>query len=151
VDITQAHSEQEFEPFFQLIKQGKASMVMVGHLMHRSYDAHYPFTLSENACHKLLRQRNFQGVLVSDDLHMGAILKNFSLTEVLTQAIKASMDLLVFSNNPSAAKGVKGFRPDPDLPEKCIEKVLNGVEQESITALAIEQSFRRIRFLKRHQ
>jgi len=126
-------------------------MVMVAHLVHKDYDAHDPFTLSENACHKLLRQRNFQGVLVSDDLHMGAVLKNFSPREVLIKAIKASMDLLVFSNNPNAAKRVRGFKPDPDLPEKSIERVLQGVEQELILVLAIEQAYQRIQLLKRRE
>jgi len=51
------------------------------------------------------------------------------------------MDLPVFSNNPDAAKGVKDFKPDPDLPEKSIEKVLQG----------IEQAFQRVRLLKQRK
>jgi beta-N-acetylhexosaminidase len=102
-DITASYRSIEEEPFKQLIEKGDADMVMIGHLINRSCDPSYPASLSPLFLKRL--RSYYTGVTVSDDFFMGAIVQHFTLKEVLSQAIRAGIDLLVFSNNPAANLG----------------------------------------------
>lgn len=111
VDITHTHDPREAEVFHKLIARGPVGMVMVGHLMHHAWDAHDPYSLARDLITRDLRRNaGYTGVVVTDDLHMGAIGQHYSLEETIVKAITAGNDLLVFSNNPKAAGGVQDFR-----------------------------------------
>jgi len=51
---------------------------------------------------------------------------------------------LIFSNNPSAAKGFDNFQPDPDLPLKVRDIVTRAVADGRIALSQIEQAYERI-------
>jgi len=145
-DITQTWKRRELQPFLQALEgPDAADMVMVGHLINRGYDNRYPATLSPVIIKKFLReQAQYDGVVISDDLHMGAILKNYGLEESVVAAINAGVDILIFSNNPSAAKGFDNFQPDPDLPLKVRDIVTRAVADGRIALSQIEQAYERI-------
>ena len=116
VDVTQTAQPVEQWPFQQLITSGMADAIMTAHLVNRSVDADWPVTLSERFIQPQLRARDgFNGVVVTDDLHMGAIQQHHSLRESVVRAIVAGNDLLIFSNNPGAAKNAPGFVPRYDM------------------------------------
>jgi beta-N-acetylhexosaminidase len=103
VDITKTWKPTELDPYEALIADGYDDMVMVGHL----YDANYagdsteelPASLSANWIEGVLRgQIGFKGVVVSDDLEMGAIRKRFTLKQTVVRAVEAGVDVLLFSN-----------------------------------------------------
>ena len=52
----------------------------------------------------------FNGVVVTDDLDMGAIRQNYDLEETVIQAVNAGNDILLFSNrerhNPNLADDI---------------------------------------------
>jgi len=99
VDISKTWSKIELEPYRELIKSGDVPMIMSAHVFNSNLDEKYPATLSYNVNTKLLRDElGFKGVLVSDDLQMGAISKHYSLEEIVTLAINSGIDMLLFGN-----------------------------------------------------
>ena len=90
VDITGTWSDQELDPYRALFADGYADLVMVGHLYHADYaDAgtQTPASLSPQWITGVLRDDlGFKGVVISDDLEMGAIREHFSLQETVTMA-----------------------------------------------------------------
>jgi len=52
--------------------------VMVAHVFNGRIDSRYPATLSKKTVKGLLRDKiGFKGVIITDDLQMGAITKTF--------------------------------------------------------------------------
>lgn len=145
VDITETAQPKEKALFLRIAQQLKPDMIMTAHVSHRNVDPQYPATLSQ-AHLKPLREV-YKGVIVSDDLHMGAIQEKYGLEVAIEQAIKAGCDLLVFSNNPLAAPNMEGFEGDPDLPEKFVSIVMRLIEEGKVDRQKIEDSYLRIQKL----
>jgi beta-N-acetylhexosaminidase len=83
---------------------------------------------------------HFDGVVVSDDMHMKAISNFYSFKEAVKKSILAGVDILMFSNN---IEGVAGQKPE-EVHAMIRSMVLSGeIPRERIT-----QSFERIRKLK---
>ena len=97
-------------------------MVMVGHLLHRGFDAelpasrsHRPASLSARMIDGMLRREmGFDGVVVTDCLDMAAAAEHCSLQERVTLALNAGVDLLLFGNN---------LVYDPDRPTQVVDAV----------------------------
>ena len=83
----------ELQPFAAAIDDG-TSMVMVAHLLITSMDQR-PASLSPVLVDGMLRGKmGYQGVVITDDLTMGAVVENYSLGEAAIMAIEAGCDLL---------------------------------------------------------
>ena len=111
VDISRSWSETELEPYRILFADGYADMVMVGHLYHKDYagagGGKLPASLSPEWIEGVLRgQLGFKGVVVSDDLEMGAIRKIYDLHDTVVQAVNAGTDVLLFSNTAAPSGGL---------------------------------------------
>ncbi|HJX02009.1 MAG TPA: glycoside hydrolase family 3 protein, partial [Candidatus Humimicrobiaceae bacterium] len=104
VDITDTYNEEaELFPYRKLIEDSKADIVMTAHIMNTDIDPDNPATLSSIFLQDILRgELNYEGVIVSDDMQMGAIVTNFGFEEAIVKAINAGCDLLIFSNNGSS-------------------------------------------------
>lgn len=143
VDITKTWSENELTPYRELIGEGAVDMVMVGHLYHADYangDGQTPSSLSARWIDGVLRgDLGFDGVVISDDLEMGAIRDHFTLEETVVQAVKAGMDILLFSNT--------GYQR-PELSKEVLAILLKQAEADPAFAARIEQSYERIVALK---
>lgn len=149
VDITATMRDVEREPFRALIREGMTDAVMTAHLVNRDIDPNYPLTLSDGFFDAQLRRADgFDGVLVTDDLFMGAIIRYHSLEETVLRAIRAGHDLLIFSNNPAAASEVPDFRPQYDLADKVIAIVLRAIERGDLSRERIAASWRRLATLR---
>jgi len=142
-DITSCHQEKELYPFSMLIQEGLADLVMTSHLNHRGWDKDYPVTLSPKILQGVLREKlGYQGVIISDDLLMGAIVKQFSLEEACVLAVQAGVDILLASNNSPQGD-------DPHLFQRIYETLVKAVEQGRISSRRIESSCSRITALKK--
>lgn len=148
VDITSTWSDSELSPYRSLLEKGLLDSVMVAHLVHAEVDPGVPAVFSANWSKRLRGDIGFDGIVVSDDLHMGAIQQHYSFDEVVAGAFNGGSDLLVYSNNPLAAKGVEGFVPDPQLPQKFKESVERLVNSGVIPSRRIEKSIERVLALK---
>src|SRR5881397_4093616 len=97
VDVTDtAVPELELAPYRALIADGLADSVMTAHVFNRRLDERYPATLSRPTVSGLLRGvLGFKGVVVSDDLRMGAIEKQYGIGEAAVLALDAGVDMLL--------------------------------------------------------
>lgn len=141
-DVTTSYQEQELYPFSRLIQEGFADMVMTSHMNHRGWDEEYPVTLSPKVLQKMLREKlGYQGVIISDDLLMGAIVKQFTLEEACVLAVQAGVDILLASNNSPE-------KDDPGLFCRVFESLVKAVDQGRISRTLIETSHARLMALK---
>jgi len=102
VDISETWSESELEPYIELIHSGDANMIMTAHVFNENLDELYPATLSYKVNTELLRDKlGYNGVIVSDDLQMGAIAKHYTLEQIVTLSINSGVDMLLFGNQLS--------------------------------------------------
>lgn len=141
-DVTSSYQLQELYPFSWLIQEGLADLVMTSHILHREWDAEYPVTLSSKILRGFLRDKlGYEGVVISDDLLMGAIGKQFSLEEASLLAIEASVDILLASNNSPEGS-------DPNLFDRIFEAIYRAVERGRLSRTMIKTSHARIMTLK---
>jgi len=141
-DITDTYNEEaELFPFKKLIEGGKTDIIITAHIMNTNIDPDNPATLSSIFLNDILRGRlKYEGVIVSDDMQMGAIVDNFGFEEAIIKAINAGCDLLIFSNN--------GREYDDDIAEKAVDVIKKAVDEGKITEEEISSSYNRIKELK---
>jgi beta-N-acetylhexosaminidase len=112
-------------PFAAAIRDG-VPMVMLGHLAVPMWDD-LPASLSPTAVAVLRENLGFSGVIVTDDLFMGA-LNAWEPLEIIDMAITAGVDLLLYVDLPDA--------PDA-LVDYVVSRVVNGaISEERITESA---------------
>jgi beta-N-acetylhexosaminidase len=101
VDVTDtANREVELAPYRALIADGVADSVMTAHVFNRQLDPRYPATLSPATIHGLLRRAlRYSGPVVSDDLRMGAIEKQWGVGDASVLALRAGVDVLLIADD----------------------------------------------------
>ena len=88
-------------PFRDAIRAGVAS-IMTSHVLMPAIDRKVPATFSRRAVHDLLRKRlGYRGLIVSDDLCMGAVTKRMPLGTAAVEALGAGHDLLIVAHGES--------------------------------------------------
>ena len=127
VDATSAWQDEELIPFSRLIEAGKADAVMTAHIINRRLDPQgMPATLSRPVITGLLRRKlGFSGVVVSDDLQMGAICQKWGFAEAVRLAVLAGVDLLVTGNNLDRREDTV------KVGSQCIQKMLDRGEVDA--------------------
>lgn len=87
--------ELEFIPFQWAINNG-ADVIMVSHILLQSIDSENPATMSKKIISNILRnEMNFDGVVISDDMTMAAIMDNYDIGEASVKAINAGVDIIL--------------------------------------------------------
>ncbi len=108
VDVTKLWKPIELEPYRVLAQTQTIDSIMVAHVFNKNLDTKYPATLSKKTVNGKLRgELGFNGVVITDDLQMGAINKKYGLRNTLKLAINAGDDILLFGNQLSAKSMVK--------------------------------------------
>lgn len=91
--------QTDLQPFRMAIADG-IEMLMVAHVVYPALDPNHPATLSPRIIEGLLRQQmNYQGVVVTDDLEMGAIVRHETVEQAAMQALCAGADLLLICHS----------------------------------------------------
>ena len=140
-DATKTHTAIELEPYENLMFKNNLQMVMTSHVFNKNYDDIYPASLSYNTVNGLLRKRlGFKGVVITDDLDMGAIRQNYDLEEAVIQAINAGNDILLFSNREHY---------NPNLANDVNKIIKNAILDGLIQPYRIQESYDRIIKLKK--
>ena len=119
----------------------RADFVMVGHLIDTDVEASgLPSSLSPEWINGVLRgELGYEGVVISDDLEMGAIRDHFKLEEAVVKAVQAGMDVLLFSNTANY---------HPGLGDEVREILVNAANADPAFRARIEESYARIISLK---
>ncbi|MCK9445423.1 glycoside hydrolase family 3 protein [bacterium] len=141
VDVTNTYKQEELIPYQKLIENGYSDMVMTAHIMNTNIDPIYPATLSPLFIKNILRdQLKFNGVVVSDDMQMGAIVNNYGYDEAIIKAINAGCDMLIISNN--------GTTYDEKAPYDAVDIILKAIKKGEISEQQINDSYNKIQSLK---
>jgi beta-N-acetylhexosaminidase len=101
VDVTDtARPALELAPYRTLLAEGVVDSVMTAHVYNRRLDRRHPATLSHPTVAGLLRgQLGWRGVVVSDDLRMGAIEQHYGLDDAAVLALEAGVDVLLIADD----------------------------------------------------
>ncbi|MGH2382692.1 MAG: glycoside hydrolase family 3 protein [Candidatus Limnocylindria bacterium] len=140
VDVTNAWSDVELVPFARIIDAGTADAIVTAHVFDATIDADRPATLSTATINGMLRQSlGYDGVVISDDMQMGAIRDAFGYEEAVALAIEAGVDILTIANQQVFEEGIVA---------RTIEIIGDHVASGRIEEARIDESHRRIRALK---
>jgi len=145
VDVTGLWQPVELEPYRTLIGADLADMVMIGHLYNADIEGggadRLPASLSPAWIEGVLRgELGFEGVVITDDLEMGAIRSRFDLHDTVVRAVEAGVDILLFSNTTEY---------DPALGAEVHDILVAEARGNPDFAERIAQSYGRIIALKR--
>jgi beta-N-acetylhexosaminidase len=125
----------ELVPFKNAIKN-QADAVMIAHILLKSIDSENPSSLSETVITDLLRnQLKFEGVIVTDDITMGAIIENYNIGEAAVKAVNAGNNIILVCH---------GY----DNQIAVIDALINAAESNEIPKEKIDDSVYRILKLK---
>jgi beta-N-acetylhexosaminidase len=116
---------QDLLPFRRAIEDS-VEVVMTAHILYPRLDPDYPVTLSEKIVRGLLRGKlGFEGVVVSDDIEMGALAANYPTRAILKRAILAGVDIILEMGGLDALKliqEIKGLVASGELTEAQIDE-----------------------------
>ncbi|MCK5654938.1 MAG: beta-N-acetylhexosaminidase [Candidatus Aureabacteria bacterium] len=119
-------------PFKNTIKKGRAKCVMVSHAIYPALDKNFPASMSTKIIDKILiKKLGYTGLIITDDIEMGAIKNNYDLSYFSTRSLKAGADILLVCHSKNAFKKAKtGISKLPDsIIEKRIAKITAWKEQ----------------------
>ncbi|QBD85513.1 beta-N-acetylhexosaminidase [Clostridium tetani] len=104
---------KEFEliPFKEAINNN-ADVVMISHILLPKIDSSYPATMSKTIIKDVLRNDlKFNGVVITDDMTMSAITKNFDISNAAIKSINAGSDIILichgYDNEMSTINSIK--------------------------------------------
>lgn len=131
-------------PYRELMRTGTVKAIMAAHAAFPNVNLQetgqngklLPSSLSKNFITNLLRgDLGFDGLVITDDLEMGAIVKNHGIADACKMAISAGVDMLAICADPNAVR--EGF-----------SSVLTAVRNGEIGEERIDTSLIRIATLK---
>lgn len=117
-------SETEFLPFAAGIKSG-ADFVMAGHISVPEIDGDgRPAVFSKTLLTDVLRkQLEFEGIIITDAMNMGAVTTEYDSGEAAVSALLAGVDMILMPEDfDTAVQAVKGAVENGTLTEKRIEE-----------------------------
>lgn len=125
-------------PFKKIITENDNSkfMVMVTHIKFTAFDAENSATLSPAIMTELLKNElGFKGVVITDDLDMGAVSKYHDEKSLSVQSVKAGADIILSCH-------------DYEKQKKMYEGIFEAVKSGEISEERINDSVRRILKMK---
>ncbi|EQB87726.1 beta-N-acetylhexosaminidase [Clostridium punense] len=126
----------ELIPFKRAIDQG-ADVVMIAHMLIPELDKNNPASMSKMVITDVLRrQLSFTGVIITDDMTMGAIVEHFDIGKAAVESVKAGSDIILVGH---------GY----DNVDKIQSTLKDAIEKGEIPQQRINESVERIIKLKR--
>ena len=121
--------------FVDLIKQSKPNTyaIMVSHAMYPQIDADHPSSLSKAIITDWLRKdMGYNGVVVTDDMDMGALAKHYTFGDMAVQSILAGSDILLVCHEyehmqeayNGLMKAVKDGRISKERLDESVKRIL---------------------------
>ena len=121
---------------FAAAVQGGVDMVMTAHVRYPDLDDTACATLSRTILEDLLRSKlGYEGVVITDDLDMGAVANHHTPEDACVLAMQAGADLLLICNRPQTAI-------------QCRTRLMEALKSGEIAEDRVEQSLTRINKLK---
>lgn len=126
---------EDTKVFVDLIKQSKPNTyaIMVSHAMYPQIDADHPSSLSKAIITDWLRKdMGYNGVVVTDDMDMGALAKHYTFGDMAVQSILAGSDILLVCHEyehmqeayNGLMKAVKDGRISKERLDESVKRIL---------------------------
>jgi len=110
--------------------------VMPGHLLVPAIDPDRPTSLSRLALKDLLRDEwGYDGIIITDDLEMGAIEGRYDMDQILDWGLEAEVDLFLFCHTPKKVA-------------EAIDGILARVKEGKVEEARLRRSWDRIQAFK---
>ncbi len=137
-DVTKSWSEKELIPYRILINKNLAPAIMTAHIYNAHLDKNYPATLSYETVTSLLRKKlGFEGIVISDDMEMGAVKNRYELKKALSLSINAGVNMLLFARRGKKETDIK----------RIIDTIYSGIKNKEIKIGRIIKSNEKIKKL----
>ena len=126
---------EDTKVFVDLIKQSKPNTyaIMVSHAMYPQIDVDHPSSLSKAIITDWLRKdMGYNGVVVTDDMDMGALAKHYTFGDMAVQSILAGSDILLVCHEyehmqeayNGLMKAVKDGRISKERLDESVKRIL---------------------------
>lgn len=107
-------------------------MIMVSHASYPNLDANEPASLSKSIMQGLLRKElGFKGVIITDDMEMGAVANHYNFADMAVRSIQAGADIVMLCQ--SYEHTIEGYNA-----------ILKAVRNGSISQQALDDAVTRI-------
>ena len=127
-------SSKALLPFEVAVKSGVPA-IMTSHLLIQELDQE-PATFSEKLVSLVRKELSFKGLLLTDDLFMGAVTKRNSLDEAVVKAFEAGYDLLLLCQDfEKAVKVIEELYPY--FQSKTAQKRIKEINLRQMKALSL--------------
>jgi beta-N-acetylhexosaminidase len=91
----QSLSAVDLAPFRKAMDEA-VSGIMLSHILYRQLDPQWPASLSAPIARDLLRyEMGFKGLVLTDDLDMGAVCKHYDIETMVKQCLYAAIDIIL--------------------------------------------------------
>jgi len=137
----------DFKPFRRAITQD-VSGVMLAHICFSALDEEWPASLSKKIARNLLRHRmGYDGLVMTDDLDMGAIKNHWGIRLVMQRILEAEIDVpLICHPGPdieTAYESIRSFQSaslgNRSMCERSVERIMR-LKQKYLTPWKINSS-----------
>ena len=126
---------EDTKVFVDLIKQSKPNTytIMVSHAIYPQFDPDHPASLSKAIITDWLRKdMGYNGVVVTDDMDMGALAKHYTFGDMAVQSILAGSDILLVCHEyehmqeayNGLMKAVKDGRISKERLDESVKRIL---------------------------
>jgi beta-N-acetylhexosaminidase len=144
VDVTEtARPEVELLPYRVLLEEGLVDAVMTAHVYNRHLDPWVPATLSRPTIQGVLRDElGWRGVVVSDDMRMGAIVKHYGAGDAAVRTLRAGVDLVLVADDRLPEGG--------SASEEALRAVRRALRRGRLPAARVDEALDRVATFRSH-
>ena len=123
-----------------IITAKQADAIMTAHVFNATLDPTYPATLSKPTITGILRgELHYDGVVITDDMQMGAIRELYGFETAIQKTLEAGVDIIAIANN---------LVYEEDAAARTFALIKQLVTNGIIPEARIDQSYQRIQQLK---
>jgi beta-N-acetylhexosaminidase len=134
---------EDTKVFVDLIKQSKPNTyaIMVSHAMYPQIDPDHPSSLSKAIITDWLRKNmGYNGVVVTDDMDMGALAKHYTFDDMAVQSILAGSDILLvcheYEHMQEAYNGLMKAVKDGQISKERLDESVKRILLMKITKIS---------------
>jgi len=123
--------KMELVPFADAVREG-TDMVMVAHILLPKLDPDHPASFSKRAITDLLRgELGYDGVVITDDMTMGAVINHYDIGQASVEAIKAGGSIVLvgheYDKQTKVLQALKAAAASGELSQEEIDDRVYGI------------------------
>lgn len=118
----------ELIPFDNAVRNN-VDVIMAAHILLQKIDAKYPSSMSKTIITDILRNSlKFNGVVITDDMTMGAVTKNYNIGDAAVTSVNAGCDIILvchgYDNEVSVINSIKKAVQNGTIKEERVNESL---------------------------